>query len=580
MRKGMKGIAKYIRPYYGYIAVTLAIKFVASIMDLLIPSILAKMIDEIVPLGEEGLIFLWGGIMALCAVISFLSNVTANRMAARSAGKITKQIRHDLFSRISYLSARQLDDVTVSSAVSRLTSDTYNLNQMFARMQRIGIRGPILLIGGIAITLTMDVGLTLVLLATLPVIAVVVYFVTKKSVPLYTEQQGVLDHMVQVTQENITGIRVIKALSKTEFEKARFDRVNDTLSNTEQHVGNIMATTNPASTLILNIGLTLVVLVGAFRINAGQTSPGVIVAFLSYFTIILNAMLGITRIFVMCSKGVASGRRVSEILGLPQDLQVQMLPAKDCGAHISFSHVSFSYEGVQDNLTDISFSLERGQTLGIIGATGSGKSTIVNLLLRFYDADSGKICIDGRDIRSIPDGELRQKIGVVFQNDFLVADTIAENIRYFRELPQSQVEEAATFAQAAEFIAQTEGKFQHQVLSHGNNLSGGQRQRLLIARALAANPEILILDDASSALDYKTDAALRKALHTDFANTTKVIVAQRISSIQSADRILVLEDGREIGYGTHDTLMKDCEVYRDICEIQMGSMPEEVDDRA
>lgn len=575
----MRGIKKYIQPYYAMIALTLLIKFAASMMDLLIPSILAKIIDEIVPLHQPAQIYLWGGIMLLCALISITCNITANRMSAKSAGKITQHIRHDLFVKTSYLSARQMDQFTVSSLNARLTSDTYNLNELFARMQRIGIRGPILLIGGILMTLTMDAALTLVLAAILPLIALVVYIVTKKSIPLYTEQQGVVDRMVRVMQENISGIRVIKALSKTEYEKNRFDGVNHTLADTERRVGAIMATTNPATTLILNLGLTAVVAVGAFRMNAGKTQPGVIIAFLNYFTIILNAMLGITRIFILCSRGIASARRVSEVLQAPEDLAV--LPWKEEErekepVHIRFSHVDFSYNHVENNLTDINFALKRGETLGILGATGSGKSTILNLLLRFYDVDGGEILIDGRDIRTIPIKQLRQKFGVVFQNDFLVAETIAENISYFRDLPQEQIQKAAQAAQAWNFIAQKSNGLQEQVAVRGNNLSGGQKQRLLIARALAAQPEILILDDASSALDYRTDAALRKALHHHFQGTTSIIVAQRISSIMGADHILVLEEGKIIGYGTHEALLRNCEVYRSISHMQMGTDGEEV----
>ena len=494
-------------------------------------------------------------------------------MAAKSSGKITEQIRHDLFSKITYLSAKQLDGFTVPSAVSRLTTDTYNLNQMFARMQRIGVRGPILLVGGIIITLTMDLGLTFVLVATLPVIAALVYFVTKKSVPLYTKQQGILDRMVRVVQENITGARVIRALSKTEYEKTRFQRVNNELADMEQHVGTVMATTNPGSTLILNLGLTLVVLVGAFRMNVGQTTPGVIIAFLNYFTIILNAMLGITRIFIMCSKGEASAKRVAEVLKAPEDLVIHQKNKKSGSAHIAFENVCFSYEKIKNNLENISFSLEHGQILGIIGATGSGKSTIINLLMRFYDVDNGKILLDGEDIRTIPTEKLREKFGVVFQNDFLFADTIGENIRYFRNISDKQVEFAAENAQAQDFIHSVNG-MDYMISARGNNLSGGQKQRILIARALAANPEILILDDASSALDYRTDAALRKALHQHFSKTTSIIIAQRISSIQGADHILVLDHGKAIGYGTHAELTATCPVYQEIALSQMGTSGE------
>ena len=288
--------------------------------------------------------------------------------------------------------------------------------------------------------------------------------------------------------------------------------------------------------------------------NTGLTSPEVIIAFLNYFTIILNTMLGITRVFIMCSKGQASAVRVAEVLKAPDDMVVEPRRKREGHAHIVFENVSFSYEKVKNNLKDISFSLEHGQTRGIIGATGSGKSTVINLLMRFYDTDSGRILLDGEDIRTIPTEELRKKFGVVFQNDFLFTDTIKENIRYFRDIPPYQLKFAAENAQAQDFI-QSVGGMDYEVAARGNNLSGGQKQRLLIARALAGNPEILVLDDASSALDYRTDAVLRKALHQHFSDTTSIIIAQRISSIQGADHILVLDNGKEIGYGTHEELM-------------------------
>ena len=569
----MRDIMKYIRPFFGYISVTLTIKFIASVAELLIPSLLAYIIDDVVPTGEASGVFIWGGVMALCAVTALLGNVIANRMAAKSAGGITERIRHDLFSKITFLSSSQLDGFTVPSAVSRLTTDTYNLNQLFARMQRIGVRGPILLIGGIAVTLVMDPGLTLVMIATLPLIALLVYFVTVKSVPMYTKQQGILDSMVRVVQENITGARVIKALSKTEYERKRYDGVNNDLADMEQRVGSVMAVTNPGSTLILNIGLTLVVAVGAFRMDAGLTSPGVIIAFINYFTIILNAMLGVTRIFVMWSKGQASAKRIAQVLGAPEELTEQPGGGTEDESHIRFDNVSFSYEKAGDNLSHVSFSVGRGQTLGIIGATGSGKSTIVNLLMRFYDADTGRIFIGGRDIRTIPAKELRGKFGVVFQNDFLFADTIRENIRYFRDISESSLEEAARTAGAAEFI-ESVGGMDYRLSARGNNLSGGQKQRLLIARALAADPEILILDDASSALDYRTDACLRRELASRLEGTTKVIVAQRVSSLKGADLILVLEGGKTAGWGTHSQLMQSCPIYREIAESQMGTAGE------
>ena len=572
----MKKLMKYIGPYLGLIALTMFIKLMGAALELMIPYLMEIILDDIVPAREKTMIFVYGGGMLLCAVGCLGCNVLANRMSARSAGQITLKIRHDLFEKLENLSARQMDKLTVPSAESRLTSDTYNINQLLARMQRLGIRAPILLIGGIAMTLTMDATLALILIGMLPIIAVVVYLVTKYSVPLYTRQQSVLDSVVRTVQENITGIRVIKALSKTEYEKERFNTVNTELSEVDQKAGRVTSVTNPTSTLVLNLGLTLVVIIGAYRVNAGATEGGVIVAFLQYFTMILNAMLGVTRIFVMWSKGEASAKRVASVLAEPEDLTVLAPEEPETNApHIEFKDVTFSYTGVGTNLENLSFTLDHGQTLGILGATGSGKSTLMNLLMRLYDPDRGQVLIDGRDVRTIPYEELRQKFGVVFQNDFVAEGTIGDNIRFFREISDEALARAAEDAQA-KFITQKEGCMDAEVVVRGNNLSGGQKQRLLIARALAADPEILILDDASSALDYRTDADLRASLRANHRNTTTVVVAQRISSLRHADLILVLSDGKVIGAGKHDELLASCDEYRIIAQAQMGDGKEEV----
>lgn len=386
----MKGIRRYIRPYYGYILLAVFIKLVGAVLELCIPYLMERMLDVMVPQGKLAGIYILGAGMILCAAGCLGANILANRMSAISSGKITLTIRHDLYAKLQSLSARQLDGLTVSSAESRLTSDTYNINQLLARVQRLGIRAPILLAGGVAMMVSMDAPLALVLVAMLPIIALVVFFVTKASVPLYTKQQSVLDKVVRTVQENITGIRVIKALSKTEYEKERFRQVNGELTAVDQKAGIITAITNPSATLTLNLGLTLVVVVGAFRVNGGNCQSGVIVAFLQYFTMILNAMLGITRIFVMFSKGEASAKRVAAVLEMPEDLLV--LPpagtAPENPPHIAFQDVTFSYTGRGHNVEHLSFSLEHGQRLGILGPTGSGKSTILNLLLRLYDPDS------------------------------------------------------------------------------------------------------------------------------------------------------------------------------------------------
>ena len=566
----MRQLKRYLQPYWLYMIFAMLIKLLGAVLELQIPDLMETILDEKVPAGELRSIYIFGGLMVLCAFGCLALNIIANRMSAISSGKITKAIRHDLFQRLENLSARQMDELTIPSAESRLTSDTYNINQLLARLQRIGIRAPILLVGGIFMMLRMDATLSLVLIGLLPIIALVTFLVTKASLPLYTRQQSVLDKVVRVVQENITGIRVIKALSKTEFEKQRFHTVNGELTAVDQKAGTVSAITNPTASLTLNLGLTLVVLIGAFRVNNGQMKPGVIVAFLQYFIMILNAMLGVTRIFVMYSKGEASAKRVAQVLATPQDMP-QAEPEEEPldNAHVEFRNVSFSYTGIGKNLDNLNFRLEKGKTLGILGPTGSGKSTILNLLMRLYDPDSGCILIDGRDIRTLEPAQLRSKFGVVFQNDFVMEGSIADNIRFFRDISDEAVETAAAHAQA-EFVKEKEGGIHFQVQVRGNNLSGGQKQRLLIARALAGNPEILILDDASSALDYRTDANLRKCLRENYSHITTVLVAQRISSLRHADLILVLQDGAVIGAGNHEQLMDSCSEYRIIAETQMG----------
>lgn len=367
----------------------------------------------------------------------------------------------------------------------------------------------------------------------------------------------------------MTGIRVIKALSKEDYEREKFDYRNKAAVEQEKKTGMVMAVLNPVMNLCLNLGTVLVILAGAYRVNSGAIKPGIIVAFLTYVTLILNALLFISRVFTNYSKASASAKRINEILNAEEELVIKDIPKTDNGYAIEFDNVSFSYNHKENNLTNISFRIKKGETLGIIGATGSGKSTIVKLLMRFYDVNQGAIKINGQDVRAIDMKVLREKFGVVFQNDFISTDTIFENIRFGRDISEAKIKAAAEYAMATEFIeGKTEG-FQTKVAVRGADLSGGQKQRLLISRALAAYPEILILDDSSSALDYKTDASLRKELQNHFKETTTIMIAQRISSIMSADHICVLEDGEIVGYGTHQELIESCDIYREISESQL-----------
>ncbi len=571
----MRRLSGYVKPFYFYIAFTMLVKLFGAVAELFVPFFMERILSEGVVPGQQNRIFIYGGLMLFCAGLCLFMNITANRMSAVSSGRITRRIRYDLFKKLNSLSAKQMDELTLPSAQSRLTSDTYRVNEFLARGQRLGVRAPILLVGGVFMMLTMDPHLALILAALLPIIGFTVWIITKKSIPLYTKEQSVLDSMVRVVQENITGVRVIKALSKTDYERGRFDRVNDELTRTDSKAGAITAINNPTASLVLNLGLTAVVVVGAYRVAGGNTETSVIVAFLQYFVMILNAMLGVTRIFIMASRSTASAIRVADVLDLPEDLTVSEQKEGSSPAPgdpvIEFDDVSFSYSGVGKNISHLSFRLYRGQTLGILGSTGSGKSTIINLLTRIYDADEGRILINGRDVREYERADLNRLFGAVFQNDFIAEGTIRENISFFRDIEEADMIRASEDAQAAEFIAEKSGGLDAAVAIRGNNLSGGQKQRLLISRALAGNPEILVLDDASSALDYRTDALLRRALNLHHGNTTTVLIAQRISSIRHADLILVMDDGKVIGQGRHEELMESCSEYRLIADTQMGT---------
>lgn len=556
----------YIKPYGGTAALAIVAKFIGAIAELFLPLLLDYIIDDIVPLKDISMVIWLGLAMLACSFVAMFGNIWANRLSVVVAAKLTHDLRYDLFKKTSYLRSRQVDEVTIPSLVSRLTSDSYYVNQMVARTLRLGVRAPILLIGGILMTFVVDVYLALVLLACVPFVIVAVAIITKRSIPYYAKKQACSDDMVRAMQENISGVRIIKALSKGGHEEQKFRGVSDRLGDTDFSAKRVMSLTNPLATLILNLGLVVVIIVGALM----SDGAGSVLAVLTYFTMILNGMLGLSKIFVVISQGVASADRIESVLEMDETQFVGQYPAGNPDFAVQFDHVSFSYNGGENNLSDINFSIREGQTLGIIGATGSGKSTVINLLMRFYDVNSGAVYIGGRDVRSVPPRELRSSIGVAFQNDFLMADSVRENIDYGRKLPEKAIQKAVDCAQAREFVSRLENGIDYNLAQKASNLSGGQKQRLIVARALAGDPGILILDDASSALDYETDAALRRDLAQNYARATKIIIAQRVSSVKSADAILVLDDGRQIGLGTHEELMRGCHEYEMIYRAQMG----------
>lgn len=569
----MKHLWGYLKNCRRAICVGTVIKIIGTMMDLLIPYILAHILNNVVERKEVTQLVFWGCVMILCAIFAVVFNVLANRMASLVACDCTRDIRHDLFERISYLSSEQTDRLTVASLESRLTSDTYNVNHMIGMMLRLGIRAPILLFGGIIMTLTLDWRLTLVLILTLPFLFFVVRTTSKAGIPLYKKLQEKNDGVTRVVREDASGVRVIKALSKTEYEKKRFDDANCDAIAMEKKAGVTMAKINPIMTFVLNAGMCAVIGAGAFLVTKGKSEAGTIIAFMSYFTIIANALISISRIFVNLSKGTASMARIAEVLSEDYELRVEddgdTAAQNETVPYIEFRHVTFGY-GDADIIKDVSFTLGRHETLGIIGETGSGKSTVLNLLMRFYDADEGEILIEGKNIKEIPTAKLRSMFGVVFQNDFLFADTIRENIRFGREIANDAIESGAKDAQAHQFITSRSGGYDDMLAIKGANLSGGQKQRLLIARALAADPDILVLDDSSSALDYKTDALLRSAIASHFSHTTTVIVAQRVSSLAHADKILVLSEGRVAACGKHEELLVSSPLYEEISRSQMG----------
>lgn len=567
----MKWVLEYLKPLGKRISAGITVKVIGTLAELMIPFLLSYILDNVIKSNNVGRIVIYGVIMAACALIACIGNIVANRMAAKTTMLFATRMRRELFSKTLNLSARETDKFTIPSLESRITSDTYNVQNFIGMMQRMGIRAPILLLGGSAITLIMDSKLSLVMIAIMPLIFIVVYSISRMGVPLYSRVQQSVDGMVRVVREDAQGIRVIKALSKVDYENGRYDKANMTLRRNESRAGIIMSVVNPIMTLLMNLGIVAVIAVSAHFVATNRSTAATIIAFMQYFTLISMAMMSLSRMFVMYTKCAASANRIASVMECESELGITEDDSNgDESYHISFENVTFSYLGKKDNVKNVSFKLKRGERLGIIGATGSGKSTVLRLLMRFYDADSGTVRINGKDVRSYTPEERTRMFGVVFQNDFIYADTVEENIRFGRDITRDEIIEAAKLAQAHEFISALPKGYSNEVATAGTNLSGGQRQRLLISRALAGHPEILILDDSSSALDYKTDSNLRRALSEALPESTVITVAQRVSSVKNCDLILVIEDGEIIGSGTHDELMESCTEYKEISDSQMG----------
>ena len=577
----MKLIFRCLGRYKRAVALAIGLKFLGSVFELLLPYIFEHIIDDVVPAQELPRVILWGLTMFAAAVLCRSFNVMANRRAVGNAHRISYALRQALFE-------KTVSNMGLPSLISRMTSDSYNVQTAVQQLQSLCVRAPIMLVGGVLVAMLMDLRLSMVLLVLLPVLVAVILLISSRGIPLYARVQQRLDDVVRIMRESITGIRVVKALSKEDYEKRRFAGANDEMTRTDIRAAAVMAIPGPFMQLCLNAGLTFVVWLGAGRVDAGLIKPGVILAFLTYFNMITMGVMGLNRIFVSLSKASASADRIDAVLQMETEAPVaegaQAAPPEEAEDFIRFEHVDFSYgadsaeqegfvgESREKALEDIHFSLRRGESLGVIGPTGCGKTTIINLLMHFYDPTAGRILLEGRDLRSWPKDELRQRFGTAFQNDMIFRDSLRGNIDFGRGLPEEAIRAAAEDAMAAEFIDQLPEGLDYAAAIKGANLSGGQKQRILVARALAARPEILVLDDSSSALDYRTDAAMRRAIRERHPDATLILIAQRVSSVMQLDRILVMDNGRCIGLGSHEELMARCPAYKEICEIQMGEL--------
>ena len=586
----MKLIFRSMEKYRRMIFSAVILKLLGTLAELAIPYILEHILDDVVPLGNLSQVILWGILMFVAAFVTRTLNVTANRRAIDNAHRVSYDVRQALFRKIAYLDGNRFDSFGLPSLISRMTSDSYNVQSSVQQLQALCIRAPMMLLGGLAVTLIMDPGLAMILVVMLPFLILVVLTVSARGIPLFAAVQSKLDTLVRIMRENITGIRVVKALSKTEYEKRRFAKANGEMTDTDIAASTVMAIPGPFMQFCLNVGLTLVVLLGAKRVNGGTLEPGVILAFLTYFNMITQGVMGLSRIFMTMSKASASANRIDEVLRAESEQKVlsreEGLIPTGSGC-IRFEQVGFRYGedsrsggdakdfaggGREKALDGISFSLEKGESLGIIGPTGCGKSTVISLLLRFYDATEGGVFLNGRDVRTYDRDDLRRRFGVCFQNDMVFQDTLRANVDFGRGLEAAAVEDAIRDAMAKEYVDALPEGLEYRADIKGANLSGGQKQRLLVARALAGKPDILILDDSSSALDYKTDAAMRRAIHENYGDVTLIMVAQRVSSVMGMTRILVMDEGKCIGYGTHQELLETCPAYRETFDIQMGDM--------
>lgn len=569
-------LRRFLRDYKKQVIVGPIFKWMEAVLELIVPLVMAKIIDVGVKNADKGYVFRMGGLLLLIAAVSLGCALVCQYSASIASQGVGTNLRREMYARINQFSHAELDRFGTHSLVTRLTNDVNQLQVAVAMLIRLVVRAPFLAIGAVVMAFTIDVKLSLIFLVVFPLIVGVLYFVMSRSVPFFRVMQKKLDKISLITRENLEGARVIRAFSKQDAELSRFTSASDDLANTSVRVGRLSALLNPLTYVIMNLGIVAILWFGGFRVDSGRLTQGEIIAFVNYMTQILQALIVVANLVVTFTKASASATRVNEVLetepSVKDEAAGEIAPVSGAPA-LEFDQAVFAYAGAEEpSLTGITVALNPGETLGVIGGTGSGKSTFVSLIPRFYDVTSGSVRVFGRDVREYPLSQLRRLVGMVPQKAAVVSGTIGENLRWAD--PSATDEDlwaALETAQARPFVEALPQKLDTRVEQGGKNFSGGQKQRLTIARALAGKPSILILDDSASALDFATDAALRKALREDTKGMTVVMVSQRASTIRYADRILVLDDGGMAGLGTHEELFENCPVYREICLSQLSA---------
>lgn len=568
----LKHLYPYLQKYKVESILAPLFKMLEATFDLLVPLVVARIINIGITTGDTAFILSHCGLLVLMALIGLICSFTAQYFAARAAIGTATGLRHQLMAHIQSLSFTELDTLGVSTLITRMTSDVNQVQNGLNMFLRLFLRSPFIVIGAMVMAFTIDGGTALIFLLTIPVLSVIVFGIMRLTSPMYKQVQQKLDAVTGATRENLSGVRVVRAFGREEAESERFFALNGALTGAQLKVGRIAALMNPLTYAIVNVGIIALLYVGAQKVDGGTLLSGDVVALVNYMSQILVELVKLANLVVLLTRAIASMGRVSQVLDVQSSMRYPeaATAAESEEEAVRFDHVSLTYAGAGDeSITDISFCAKKGQTIGVIGGTGSGKSTLVSLIPRFYDATKGSVTLMGRPITDWPHAELRDRVAVVMQRAQLFKGTIRSNLLWGEKTAtDEELWQALETAQAADFVRAKPRKLADPVEQGGRNLSGGQRQRLTIARALVSKPDILILDDSASALDYATDAALRKALRKLPDSTTTFIVSQRTSSIRHADQILVLDDGELVGCGTHEELLSSCEVYREIHESQ------------